>query len=261
MHCIKRRPSRANVYRIRSLLVLSFQRWIVKSWAAFTLKALPKRGFDGVVDGLKCLASRRTILGGLGTGAYLLGRAGLLDGHRATIHWPYSALLAEHCPDTVVSSNVYEIDSERLTCASGSASFDMVLAWIGGAHGEELVAEVLDYFGHERQRGNKEHQRVPLAARIGGGQPKLTEAVSLMEANYEEPLPTEEIARLVGVSRRQLERLFKQYLNSLPSRYYLELRLARARQLLQQNSQSIFRHVPHQFRPGAYQNWRNRQHR
>ncbi len=218
---------------------MSFRRWIVQSWAAFTLKALPERGFDGVVDWLKCPASRRTILGGLGTGAYLLGRAGLLDGHRATIHWPYSALLAEHCPDTVVSSNVYEIDSERLTCASGSASFDMVLAWIGGAHGEELVAEVLDYFGHERQRGNKEQQRVTLAARIDGRQPKLSEAVSRTEANDEEPLPIEARSQLVGVSCRQLERLFKQYLNSLPSHYYLELRLVWARELLQQTSQSI----------------------
>ena len=134
---------------------------------------------------------------------------------------------------------VYEIDGERLSCAIGSASFDMILAWIGAAHGEELIAEVLDYFGHERQRGNQEHQRVPLAARISGGQPKLTEAVSLMEANYEALLPTEEIARLVGVSRGQRERLFKQYLNSLPSRYYPERRLIQARQLLQQTNQSI----------------------
>ena len=117
----------------------------------------------------------------------------------------------------------------------------MILAWIGAAHGEELISEVLDYFGHERQRGNQEHRRVPLAARIGGGQPKLTEVVSLMEAYYEAPLPSEEIARLVGVSRRQRERLFKQYLNSLPSRYYPELRLVRARQLLQQTRQSILR--------------------
>lgn len=200
---------------------------------------LPQRGFESVINWLSKLSSRRIVIGGLGTGAYILGRAGLLDHRRATIHWPYAALLAEHCPSAVVSSNVYEIDQERLTCASGYASFDLMLAWMGAEHGEDLVAELLDYFGHERQRGKQEHQRVPLAARIGGGQPKLTEAVSLMEANYEEPLPTEEIARLVGVSRRQLERLFKQYLNSLPSRYYLELRLVRARQLLQQTSQSI----------------------
>ena len=76
----------------------------------------------------------------------------------------------------------------------------MMLAWIGerisGAAGEEIVADLVDHFGVERQRSAKEHQRVPLSARIGGGQPKLTEAVSLMEANFEEPLPTEEIARL-----------------------------------------------------------------
>ena len=114
-----------------------------------------------------------------------------------------------------------------------------MLHWVASLHGEELLAELLDHFGLERLRGSADNQRVPLSARIGGGQPKLTEAVSLMEANYEEPLPTEEIARLVGVSRRQLERLFKQYLNSLPSRYYLELRLNRARHLLQQTSKSI----------------------
>jgi AraC-like DNA-binding protein len=81
-------------------------------------------------------------------------------------------------------------------------------------------------------RGQEERQRVALQARFGALQPKLTEAVTLMEANIEEPLSTDDIANLVGLSRRQLERLFKQYLGSLPSRYYLELRLQRARQLL-----------------------------
>ena len=81
--------------------------------------------------------------------------------------------------------------------------------------------------GLERLRGRDERQRRP-SAEQGGGSPKLAEALSLMEANLAEPLPTEEVARLVGVSRRQLERLFKQHLDALPSRYYLELRLNRA---------------------------------
>ncbi len=211
---------------------------------------LPQRGFDdalawlqkfsaSVVDARSAMHPQPKIIGGIGTGTYLLARAGLLRGCRATIHWPYTSLLAEDFPDTVVSSNLFEIDRHRLTCAGGNASVDMILNWLGARHGEDLVNELLDHFGLERLRGPTDHQRVPLSARIGGGQPKLTEAVSLMEANYEEPLPTEEIARLVGVSRRQLERLFKQYLNSLPSRYYLELRLNRARHLLQQTSQSI----------------------
>ena len=211
---------------------------------------LPQRGFENAVAWLQSFSSAgnvprvltnqaQKLIGGIGTGTYLLARAGLLRGCHATIHWPYTALLAENFPETVVSSNLFEIDRHRLTCAGGNASVDMMLNWLGSRHGEDLVTELLDHFGLERLRNPTDHQRVPLSARIGGGQPKLTEAVSLMEANYEEPLPTEEIARLVGVSRRQLERLFKQYLNSLPSRYYLELRLNRARHLLQQTSQSI----------------------
>jgi transcriptional regulator GlxA family with amidase domain len=91
----------------------------------------------------------------------------------------------------------------------------------------------------DRVRGPEERQRVALQARFGLLQPKLTEAVTLMEANIEEPLSTDEIAQLAGISRRQLERLFKQYLGSLPSRYYLELRLQRARQLLRDTNYSI----------------------
>ena len=200
---------------------------------------VPQVGFDSICAALQGWASGARWIGGIGTGAWLLARAGLLRGHRATLHWAYAPLFAQDFPDTVVSSNVFEADRNRLTCAGGYAAFDMMLHRIGQTHGAEIVQQLLSGFSLERPRGPNEPQRVPLAARIGGGQPKLTEAVALMEANVEEPLATEDIARLVGVSRRQLERLFKQYLDSLPSRYYLEMRLARARRLLLQTSQSV----------------------
>jgi len=200
---------------------------------------LPEVGYDDILTLLQRADAQGVAIGGLGTGAWLLARAGLLNGYRATIHWPYSALFAERFPDVVVSSHIFEIDRNRVTAAGGQAAQDLMLALVGRRIGADVVAEVMDQLGIERARGADERQRVPLSARIGGGQPKLTEAVSLMEANFEEPLPTEEIARLVGVSRRQLERLFKQHLDSLPSRYYLEMRLTRARQLLRETSQSI----------------------
>lgn len=200
---------------------------------------LPESGYDDAVALIRRADVRGLALGGIGTGAWMLARAGALSGYRATIHWPYTALFAERFPDVVVSSHVFEIDRHRATAAGGQAAQDLMLALVAERHGAEVMAEVMDRQGMERARSRDERQRVPLSARIGGGQPKLTEAVSLMEANFEEPLPTEEIARLVGVSRRQLERLFKQHLNSLPSRYYLELRLMRARQLLRETSQSI----------------------
>lgn len=215
----------------------------------FVLSAspLPQRGFETVIAWLRTIHSRlqggqnanTPSLGGIGTGAYLLARAGLLSGARATIDWAYASLFAEDFSSVIVSSNLFELDGACASCPNGAAVLDMLLEILRRSHDADLVAEVVEHFGVERARAGAENQRVPISARIGGGQPKLTEAVALMEANFEEPLPTEEIARLVGVSRRQLERLFKQYLESLPSRYYLQLRLNRSRQLLQQTSQSI----------------------
>lgn len=198
---------------------------------------LPEDGFDATIDRLRSYSGMA--LGGVGTGAWLLARAGLLDGHRATIDWPYSVMFAEEFPRVIATSNLFELAPRRLTAAAGTAALDLMLAWVARQFGDDPVTDIADALGLERVRPSDQPQRVPLSARIGGGQPKLTEAVALMEANIAEPLPTEDIARLVGVSRRQLERLFKQYLESLPSRYYLELRLVRSRALLTQTSQSI----------------------
>jgi transcriptional regulator GlxA family with amidase domain len=188
-------------------------------------------------------ASRGALLGGMGTGAIVLAQAGLLAGHRAAAPWALVEQMAAAHADVVVTSHLHEIDRQRLTCAAGTASTDALLAWLAQRHGERVLQAVLAQLGLDRLRGAGERQRAPLAANVGGAgtltNAKLAEAVALMEANLAEPLPTEDIARLVGVSRRQLERLFKQHLDELPSRWYAELRLQRARRLLRQTSQSI----------------------
>ena len=176
-------------------------------------------------------------LGGLGMGAAWLADAGLLNGYRATVHHAQVAQVGELHPQVVFSSHVYEIDRDRLSCGSGTASLDMMLAWLAREHGEAIVAPLLAHFGLDRLRARDERQRPALSARVPNA--KVTEAIALMDANLQEPLPTEEIARLVGVSGRQLERLFKQHLDDMPSRYYVELRLARARRLLRHSGQSI----------------------
>lgn len=183
--------------------------------------------------------SDKMLVAGIGCGSYWLARAGLLSGYRATIHWQEISRLTEEFPDVIVSSNLFEQDRNRLTCAGGAATLDCMIALVSSRLGSDFAAQLSEIFSMERVRPGTERQRIPLATRIGGSQPKLTEAVSLMEANIEEPLSTDDIAYYVGVSRRQLERLFKQYLGTVPSKYYLELRLNRARQLLQQTSKSI----------------------
>jgi transcriptional regulator GlxA family with amidase domain len=188
---------------------------------------------------LLAMAATGVPLGGLGTGAAWLAEAGLLRGHRATLHWPHIAALAERHPEVVLSQQLCEIDRDRLSCASGDAARDLMIAWLGQRHGERLAQALAAHFGLERPRPRDERQRVPTVARLGSGSAKLSEALALMESNLSEPLSTEDVARLVGVSRRQLERLFRQHLDALPSRWYLSLRLARAQQLLRQTPQSV----------------------
>lgn len=188
---------------------------------------------------LRKLSQEKLTLGALCTGSFALAKARLLDGYRCTIHWENMASMHEQFPDIVVSPELFELDRDRYTCAGGTAALDMMLHLIGQEHGIELAAHISEEFMCERIRGRHDRQRVPLRVHLGMSQPKLSEAVTLMEANIEEPMSLDEVAEHVGISRRQLERLFQKYLHCVPTRYYLELRLARARQLLLQTGMSI----------------------
>jgi transcriptional regulator GlxA family with amidase domain len=192
-----------------------------------------------LTSGIQAQGLDKLLLAAVGCGSYWLAKAGLLHGYRATIHWQEINRFTEEFPDIIVTSNLYEIDRTRMSCAGGAATFDFLMQLIANHQGQEFAGILSERFSMERIRPSNERQRIPLATRIGNSQPKLTDAVALMEANIEEPLSTDDISYYVGVSRRQLERLFKQHLNTVPSKYYLELRLNRARQLLQQTSKSI----------------------
>ena len=169
----------------------------------------------------------------------MLARADLLNGYRSTIHWENMASMREEFPGVVVSPELFEMDRDRLTCSGGTAPLDMMLNLVQRHHGGHLAIAISEEFVCERIRGRNDRQRVPLRLHLGNSQPRLVEAVQLMEANLEEPMSLDEVARHVGLSRRQLERLFQKHLNCVPTRYYLELRLARARQLLLQTGMSI----------------------
>ena len=188
---------------------------------------------------LKKIEKMQISMGAICTGTYLLAKAGLLENHRCTIHWENMASLREEFPNIIVSSELFEIDKNRYTCAGGIATLDLMLNMIKKQHGNELAASISEEFIVERIRNENDRQRIPLKQFLGTGQPKLIETVTLMESNIEEPMSLDELAYHVGLSRRQLERLFQKYLKCVPTRYYLELRLKRARELLLQTSKSI----------------------
>lgn len=192
-----------------------------------------------VLDLLRRLARKNVPLGAFCTGTYLLAQAGLLDGYRCTIHWENVPSLREKFPRLAVTSNLFVVDRDRYTCSGGASSMDLMLNIVSSIHGHKLVQEISDQFTHERVRTEKDSQRVPLKHLVGVNQPKLVDAVILMEANIEEPLSLDDVAGYLDISRRQLERLFQKNLNCSPSRYYLELRLNRARLLLLQTNMPI----------------------
>ncbi len=185
---------------------------------------------------LRKMAAKCGSMGALCTGSFLLADARLLDGYRCTIHWEHIAPLRETYPKLTVSEELFAIDRDRYTCAGGTAALDMMLHLIRGEQGPELPAAISDQLICDRIRDEKERQRIPLRHRFGVVHSKLQEAVSVMEANIEEPLSLEELSRRINMSRRQLERLFSTRLQCVPSRYYIRIRLENARRLLLQTS-------------------------
>jgi len=184
-------------------------------------------------------ARRGVAFGGLCTGTYFLAKAGLLQGRQATIHWENRESLIEEFPDLEVSSAVFVVDQNRYSAAGGAAAADLLLKLVSTDHGPDLANAVADQMIYTTARTGKDEQRLSIPTRIGVRHPKLSGVIKMMESNLEEPISPPELAAQAGMSTRQLERLFRRYLNRSPKRYYMELRLQKARNLLMQTDMSV----------------------
>ena len=192
-----------------------------------------------VLSWLRKTSRRGPDIGALCTGAHVLAEAGLLDGYRCTIHWENLPGFTEAFPDIDVTGGLFEIDGDRFTSAGGTTALDMMLSLISNQHGQEIAAQVAEAVLHAPIRHHSENQRLSLPARIGARHPKLVSIIEKMEASLEDPLSPSFLAKQAGLSTRQLERLFRRYLDRSPKRYYLELRLKKARSLLLQTDMSV----------------------
>ena len=180
--------------------------------------------------------NRGVAVGGLCTGAHILASAGLLSNKRCAIHWENLPGFSEAFPKANVFADLFEIDQNIYTCAGGTAALDMMLKLIGDDFDDNLVNRVCEQVLTDRVRSPTDRQRLPLRARLGVQNSKVLTIIELMEANLAEPLSLIEIADHVDLSRRQIERLFRSEMGRSPARYYLEIRLDRARHLLIQSS-------------------------
>jgi transcriptional regulator GlxA family with amidase domain len=192
-----------------------------------------------ILNWLRREARRGVTIGGLCTAAYTVAKAGLLDGKRATIHWENQDSFLEEFEDVRLTKSVFVIDGNRMSTAGGTASIDLMLKIIAEDHGEDVANTVADQLIYSSIRTDQDSQRLSIPTRIGVRHPKLSQVIQMMEANIEDPISPADLAEDVGMSTRQLERLFRRYLNRSPKRYYMELRLQKARNLLMQTDMSV----------------------
>ncbi len=173
------------------------------------------------------------------TASYSLAKAGLLNGKKATIHWENQDSFSEEFEEIELTKTVFVVDGNRMTTAGGTSSIDLMLQLIANDLGEEKANYVADQLIYSSIRTNEDEQRLSIPTRIGVRHPKLSRVIQTMEVNIEDPISPSDLASNVGMSTRQLERLFRRYLNKSPKRYYMGLRLQKARNLLMQTDMSV----------------------
>ncbi|OCP02913.1 MULTISPECIES: GlxA family transcriptional regulator [unclassified Ensifer] len=181
---------------------------------------------------LRSIARSNARLAGLAGGVYCLARAGLLDERRCAIHWEHFPDFSERFFIAGARQTAFEVDGGIYTCAGGNAPFDMFLRIIEADLGRDVTNRICEAALCERLRETGERQRLPLQARLGIDNPLLIRIIERMEANLAEPVKLADMSPATGLSRRQMERLFRKEMGRTPARYYLDLRLERAHLLL-----------------------------
>jgi AraC family transcriptional regulator, glycine betaine-responsive activator len=175
-------------------------------------------------------------IGAISTAPFALAKLGLLDGYKCTIHWESLVSFREEFPELTVTTNLFEIDRDRITCAGATACIDLMLHMISAQFGHAMAASVSEQYNLSQIRSAKDDQHLPPDVRLGSSNPKLLAALVLMDANIETPLNLSEISVNVDLSHRQLERLFHRHVGSSIMKHYQYLRLKRANLLLRQTS-------------------------
>jgi transcriptional regulator GlxA family with amidase domain len=139
----------------------------------------------------------------------------------------------------MLSNQVFTIDRDRYTASGGIAPLDLMLHLIKGKLGARVAQLITEQFIVDRARNDRDQQFVPLRAQLGASHEGLIKVAQLMEEHIEKPMSLDAIAGATHLSRRQIERLFKRHLDCVPKKYYLQMRLRRARELLLQTAMPI----------------------
>jgi transcriptional regulator GlxA family with amidase domain len=185
---------------------------------------------------LRRQARRGTRLGGISGGTWILARAGVMSSHRCTIHWEHVAAFREAFPEIDVRPTLFEIDRNRLSCAGGIASLDLMHALIEVDYNAELARRVSEWFLQTSVRTGGGSQRMEPSTRFDVRSAPLAAALTLLQRRCAEPIDAASLAKAVGISARHLQRLFLSQLGTTLERHLFAIRLEHARQLLRQST-------------------------
>jgi len=192
-----------------------------------------------VIEFLRRECRHGTRLGAICSGAYVLAKAGLLNGKDCAIHWEYHDCFAEEFPDVRLRKTVFVADGPILSASGGPAAADLMLHLIAQKHGPELARQIADQMVYNSVRNDVSGQTVSFSARFGTRNANLSRAFQLMEKNIEIPIGPGKLAAELGITVRQLQRLFRRFVGKSPHQVYTDLRLERARSLLLQTEMPL----------------------
>ncbi len=184
---------------------------------------------------LRHMARHGTKMGGVSGGVFPLARAGLLGGYSCSVHWCYEASFANEFADHHTTADVITIDRDRYTASGAAAAFDLMLHLIEEKLGGTVTTEVACWFQHPLVRGQGVRQRIPTGAQNSTADmlpPAIQQAIVIFNEHIEDPVNILDVAQMVGLSSRQMERTFKAATGQSPSHYYRGLRMNAARQLV-----------------------------
>ena len=192
-----------------------------------------------LLDWIRKKAREGSVLAGVSGGPIILAKAGLMDGKRMTLHWEHSDTFKEIWPTILLEKSLFVIDGNRITCAGGIAPLDLMHTLISEHYGESFARKVSDWFMHTEVRPSGGPQRSGILERYNIRNSKIIVAIETMENHLSNNLTLHEISKIVGISTRQLNRLFDKHLNQSTMSFYKQLRLELSQKLLSQSHLSI----------------------
>ncbi|MFW8634753.1 GlxA family transcriptional regulator [Cribrihabitans pelagius] len=198
----------------------------------------PDAGFENPVSApgrLRYLARHGVALGAAAGGIFPLARSGALSGRRCAVHWCYRSAFEAAFPECTAVDRLIVRDGNIHTVSGAAAMFDLSLELIGSTLGEPVMNEVACLFQHPLIRSGSARQKVPVlhsGRTVDQMPPAVNRAMSIFSSNIEMPLCIRDVARMSGVSPRQLERSFRAATGSSPGEYYRRQRLKAARQMV-----------------------------